>query len=1234
MSSPSNLYAEKVFSEHPLSLWALDDTSDYISLITESYRDLSLWDDGDPDTRSGIYGGTAEVLIETVDKPFLSSCLIELTGDASSSNEAGLNTIECISPDLYNFSSLNSSLGTFSIGVYLRSISEYIASFEIGYEYFDTVSGEVVQKLKRFDTSIIDKWVFGSETFNIPSENTTFRLVIKINHYVSEFNQDPYVFLLNGITFGQWSEEFNATSIGVDKELLPINILGTDGIYGVRARAYGLQDLDGYYLVKDNALVAKNSGIPLVFGASNVTILSPNDNGLPSLVIPGLGFMSNHGRYREYTAEMWLRVLSDATVPKKIFGNVSSQDGLYVDGPFITLRVGETFASHYVGEWTRPMLINIRMSTNSANLVINGEQVIDISFDSESLNLPESDWLGFWAYEDVSPIEVDAVAIYGYKVPTVVSKRRFVYGQGVEFPENINNAYSGSSVFVDYPFANYSGNYQYPNLGRWSQASVENLEIDKNTLSFPSFSLPRVSFDSVSYDQWTSIMLNSQNEDSPFINLEPSGIVNESGKIFFDNLNMLKETTKAFYGVFKELSPNIETQTLFYLEDQSTKDSFEIVISGEDIDYKIVSQSGENVFYSTRKYYPGEKFSVGVDIQKISSYFGGQVSEFFGRSSVIYVYVGGKPGDPNTFSGNIYSIGFCTARNLSKISDTFALAGVMNDAQAINELTYDVDAGDIQYISFWDSILDGGSVASDPTVLLEGHIASYTLVPRLLFDKYILDIAVDSYWEDYIPLSYLGKNVKDARGDDYFDLDVIQFNINFPAPSKFYQTEQTGSWTYEELRSEYSNPVQRGYDSIDNYLFTGYMDYEDLKNKSTKSYKYDTSDSIVKTYISFQTLSSGANAQRTYFNPVSAPASKNGIVEPGSEGEDWTLLRYEVVDNMLIYPPKDMDLEDLAIVTHIEITSPGITTQDIRIRSLEYASLSLSESQSTPIGTRFGNSVYPFTKSGLYYDYKYKNPFSIYKGSTPYLYLTRNSGIRLRGTFDPLVTRGISIPINQTAAPDYKVIASQMSIRFDEDFFPFAPVEIFEMQSRDSYIKFYLVATHPQGKRAKIYAVNQRGEVENGISFYLNGKLVKEPTITVKEWAMLGIRFASTLSFDEYFGAFRITGPLLINNFSHYKSTNLQEVQQRIIRPWFKVKRAAGALDLDWLYWNSVPFLWKEVLVISSTSYYGVDPSDIYKVYTGTNKIIVDDNIPAVVKDYTYSIFKDVEWKKYTVSAV
>jgi hypothetical protein len=545
-------------------------------------------------------------------------------------------------------------------------------------------------------------------------------------------------------------------------------------------------------------------------------------------------------------------------------------------------------------------------------------------------------------------------------------------------------------------------------------------------------------------------------------------------------------------------------------------------------------------------------------------------------------------------------------------------------------MLFDVDGGtDLSTSAVFQYLYDGGTLGEYSNSVLANHIASYHLSMQTDLSGFNLAIGSDSSWEDYIPLSYFGKNVMDSRGNERVDLDFIQFNINYPAPSKFVQESEPGEWKYEELSSEYSNPIKRSYTSLDNFLYTGFENYDDLKNRAANTYKYDTSNSVVRTYITFQLLQDGANrSSYSYLNVETAP--KNGIVSPG---ENWINTKYEVVNNMIIYPPQSISFEDLAIVTHIEILTTNAAANPISIKSLEYASLSLSETSPTPIGTRFGNDIFPYRKDGIYFSYKDRNPFSIYKGSTPYLYLTRDSGITLRGQYDPQINRGISVPINQAVSDDYKVIAMQLSMRFDQDFFPYAPTQIFELQSKNSYIRFYMVATHPSGKRAKIYAINSNGELENGLAFYLNGKIVKDPTITIKEWAMLGIRFANTQDFNGYAGAFRITGPLTVNNLSYYKSTNLQEVQNRIERIWFKVKQS-GALTLDWNYWNAVPYLWNDVLVISETSYYGVDPSDIYKIYTGTNKIIVDDEIGTDFGDYAYTFYNNVSWQSQVAKAV
>ena len=51
------------------------------------------------------------------------------------------------------------------------------------------------------------------------------------------------------------------------------------------------------------------------------------------------------------------------------------------------------------------------------------------------------------------------------------------------------------------------------------------------------------------------------------------------------------------------------------------------------------------------------------------------------------------------------------------------------------------------------------------STILPSHIATYTLVATNTYGIFDLDIAADSYWEDYVPLSLLAKDViVDANG--------------------------------------------------------------------------------------------------------------------------------------------------------------------------------------------------------------------------------------------------------------------------------------------------------------------------------------------------------------------------------------------------------------------------------------------------------------------------------------
>lgn len=1248
MSNPSNLYAEKVFSENPTSLWPLDDPADYVSLISDSNRSLAGWD---------IEGGSVSLdSAGIIRDPFEGSVVSGIFGEVPSGD---FGSVTCTSPNLIRLEDLNKTLATFAAGAYLYSESLYIQSVEIGYEYQDKVTETLVRKLKTFASGISRKWFFVSETFNVPDDNAFARLVIKINYLGGGDSSDDYKFYVNGISFGQWSEEFNATSLGVTPELIPSNI-SLDPMFGVEAFPYGLQESYGYYIVKDNSLLAKNSSIPMVYGASGVTCISKNDEGLPSLILPAYGFLNESGQYKTYTLEFWLRIVSDTRLPKRIVGPISSDDGIYVNGPNLILKIGNAIGYHFVTEWGRPMLIDLRVFENQAILMINGEQVISLSISNTDLDLPaltdlfgkSNDWLGFYSYDEISSFEIDCVGIYSYQVSETVAKRRYVYGQGVEFPENINTAYSGTTALIDYSFAEYSNSYNFPTSTPWSAGILDNMRVARDVISSPEYVPPEVFFSSsfATKDRWLSDLLLPQNESEPFITLRPnSDWNNTNGHLVLGSITKTLQAPAAIYGTFKRTESNTAEQILFELRNPINSDRLSVAISNHSISYKVTYLNTTTTVYEAFNNAPGEIFSVGFNIKDFSRYFGGSVAKVLGSLEQLALYIGGSSDLDKTFTGNIYSFGICNERNFSKIKDLFSSRGMTLEYENIFDLyseAIDFDGGTDPFAvggyydsegnfirlpqSYWNYFIDGGSPTSFVTNKLSDHLASYQLVVSREFMSIALDVATDSYWENYVPLTYFARYVRDSVGDSYYDLDFIQFNLGYPAPATFVEQETISSWDYAELQSSFFSPVTRNYEALANQLFTGYDSYEDLKNRVSKTYSYDTQSNPLRSYISFQYISSGANAPYNYFSN-SELVPKNGVIQPGS---NWMNTKYEVVDNVIIYPPSGVDITQLAIVVHLELSNPGITSNPVKIKSLQLAGQALNADSSNKVGTRFGVPMFPYTKSGLYFDYKSKNPYSIYKASSPYLYLTRTSGIQLRGDHYPNVSRGISIPINTARSRDYKIAAMQTMMRYEEDFFPYTPVEIFEIQGKFTHLKFFLVATHPSGQRAKIYAINAlTGKLENGIGFFLNGKLVKEPTITTKEWAFLGISFAnSLLDLNLYVGAIRMTGPVMFNNISYYESTSLQETLESINRLWFQVRQADLA-DLDWQFWDEVG-VWDEVLVLSTSAFSGTDPSDIYKSYTGTNKIIVDDDRPFRLNSYQYKVYSDVSWQSKVASAV
>lgn len=1202
MSNPSNLYAEKIFSEHPLVLWALDDKLDYISLISEGQRDLDTWT---------ITNGTVVSPSTDITKIFENSIL-----SLVSANVPTGDTIEVVlkSPNIINFTNLEQDLKTFCVGAYFYPESPYIQSVSIGYEYTDTTTSLLVEKIKTFNISIFNKWQFISETFAIPNENTDLRIVIKILAINGGLLSSDYKSYINGISLGQWNENFNATSLGISKVSIPASISSASQ-YGIEAQAYGVEEFSGYYIVEQNSLKSTNTSIPMVFGASSLTTILPNNNN-PSFIIPGKGFLNEAGRYKEYTVEFWLKVNSDTNSSKKIFGPIGSSDGLYVDSGFLTLSIANNTISHFVGEWFRPMLIDIRVIRNFATLLINGEEVGSLSFDTDSISLAskfdesdkDQDWLGFYAYEDITPLEIDCVAIYPYQVSNILAKRRFAYGQAVISPEGINAAYGGTAAFIDYPFAKYAVNYSYPSFAGWNQGTFDNLLTTQTSLSVPDYQLPEIFTDTKTLQDFYSDSSSIQSETNKFFSFRPTGSWNNLNTyINFNRFNFLGSQSKGVYGLFKE-NTNLDEQILFKVYNANNNNTFKVIKTGSTISYLFTFNSETTTLHEEIIDSPSEIFAAGFNIDKLISGYGNNIATFFGNQNGLKMYCLGDESGNYAYTGKVYNISICTAKNLSYINDLFNSYGILDH--------------------------------SETAVLLDRN-GSYTLFADTSFNSYILNIGIAGYWQDYLPLTYFAKYVEDRSGRRYYDLDFIQFNIGSPSPSKLFEQETNSEWLYGEtftppgdnpiqsLQYEYSNPIVKPYSSLSNNLLTGWNNYEDMEQKSIKYFEYNTENLPIRSFISLQYIEDGANLLDDSFT-ITEPANEGGIVDFNLH-EDWDVRKFEIIDNTLIYPPISTDFNDLAIVYSIEFNVRGILNKNINLQQLELCSQVLSQNSFNEVGTRFGTPLYPYKRSGFYFDYKSKNPFSIYKGSTPYLYLTRKSGIEVRGDFDQLINRGLSLPINTELSPTYKISALQLWLRFDKDQMPGQPAELFEINHKDDTIEFYIIANSNGGDRAKIFALSRNtGLPVNGISYYVNGNIVREPVLPIKQWTSLGIAFSSSLSFDAFLGSVNLNGPFVFNNIGYYRTDSLQQVQSRIDRPWAQVKETPFE-ELEWLYWKN-NFNWDGVLTVATTDIYGVNPGNIYSTYTGTNKIIVDDEFIFNLDIDRVKVYSDTRWQSSIIS--
>jgi hypothetical protein len=1130
MSIPTNLYSDKILSEHPLAMWSLDDNSDYVSLISDSFRNVNAW--------TATNGSVQEV----------TSGLSKTTAPFSSSNVTQISTTTSPTTVTSN-TTFTSDADGFTVSFYVQTSSD--VTVRVGYT--GITFKETVVYGSRYPTLT---WIPVSFTFS--NQATSKNLKIEFV-YIST----TPTFYINGLTIGKNSEPFNGESFGQSLITLPATI-STTQTKGIEAKSYGNQASTAYYIGSGNNLYAKNSGMSMSYGSANSAIIYPHaTEGQPSFIFPGFGFLNEIGRYKQLTLEMLIRINANNSSPKRIIGPLASDDGVYVTKDFISLKIGDNIGSFYISELYRPMLLQVQIAENYAVLSVDGDDLISLPIQTSTLTLPtlldgsskSQDWIGLFAYTDVPFIELDSIAIYPYKTTGVLSKMRLAYAQAVDVPLDTNIRFGGNSVLLDYGFSNYTNNYNYPSFqAKWEQASIiENFDVSNTqTLSTRTYAPPQIQ----SSLYTSSLLLKdlyatnvASGDFDVFINLKPSTVVAGSGRswstnqgyVYASSFNKNEHLSTCIYGIFKSLENSGTEQILIQITNESNEDYLRISLTNTTVSYKLKYQGTVSTI-TTKSITQNTRFAVGIDIKTLSSE-NPNVAAFLSNINSLNIYVGGNSITANTFSGNIYKVGLCSPRNFSDISSEFV-----------------------------SGVIDSGSSHST----LMPKTATYTIVGVKEYGRIILDIATSSYWQDYIPLSKLTKTIDIAEivqepepqpEELVEELDFLQLNIDYPETKTF-----------------------------------------DAGN-------FDTSGLELRSYITFQRLDSGAVKTSSEFATL-VSASQDRLIDANTPNEN---AKYEFVNGMVVYPPRpeitDLDWDKWAIVFHIELENRSSNLTPYQIRHLQVGAKTLELRDLNAIGTRHSTNLYPYTYSNNAYNYKSKNPHIVFKQATPYLYLTKHSGIRICGELDSNVDRGAYFEIGNNTL-DISINVIQMSILADLDEFPLsnAPIKIFELESKNEKIPFYLKRLNSDSTKGIIYT-----ESTNNLPiYYLNGKIVANPVIELLEWNVLGISFLNSVDLSESVGKIKIMSNILLNNISVYGldlENNSQDISNLI---WDVVNNGT---------WNQLG-TWRYSNVSDYYKVYDNGMKEIYKTYTGTNKISVDtssNSLNLQLKNYEYIGYMDIE---------
>jgi hypothetical protein len=232
----SNLYASRVYAEHPIAMWSMDEEYFFFSLLSESQKFLSAsvgnW---------MLTNATSEIATDISTSPIPNDPTAKIYLSSASSRYMEM---QLSSPISYQ-DSIDQQKGSISISTHVNiPIATNILKIQIGFiinsEYY----------YKEFSSLLNNFWQYLSFTKQIDSQAAIvpcIKVFYEDEDSSGELNSSVY---FNGISVGQWSEPYSFNNTGIISGSLPeeiVNIIDYPALLkGSEIDQYGISGGVGY----------------------------------------------------------------------------------------------------------------------------------------------------------------------------------------------------------------------------------------------------------------------------------------------------------------------------------------------------------------------------------------------------------------------------------------------------------------------------------------------------------------------------------------------------------------------------------------------------------------------------------------------------------------------------------------------------------------------------------------------------------------------------------------------------------------------------------------------------------------------------------------------------------------------------------------------------------------------------------------------------------------------------